>query len=81
MNISIDKRTQEFVDRILRSGRYGTASDVIREGLRLLEERERKLQALRETLDHSIAQGGEVTEAELDAALEAKAAQLAKEGF
>jgi antitoxin ParD1/3/4 len=39
------------------------------------------LQALRETLDHSIAQGGEVTEAELDAALEAKAAQLAKEGF
>jgi antitoxin ParD1/3/4 len=81
MNISIDKRSQELVDKILRSGRYATASEVIREGLRLLEERDRKLQALRETLDNSIAQGGEVTEEELDAALEAKAAQLAKEGF
>jgi antitoxin ParD1/3/4 len=81
MNISIDKRSQELVDKILRSGRYATASEVIREGLRLLEERDRKLQALRETLDNSIAQGGEVTEEELDAALEAKVAQLAKEGF
>jgi antitoxin ParD1/3/4 len=81
MNISIDKRSQELVDKILRSGRYATASEVVREALRLLEERDRKLQALRETLDNSIAQGGEVTEEELDAALEAKAAQLTKEGF
>jgi antitoxin ParD1/3/4 len=81
MNISIDERWQEFVDRIVQSGRYGSASEVVREGLRLLEERERKLQALRDTLDRSIAQGGEVTEAELDAAIEAKAAQLTKEGF
>ena len=81
MNISIDERWQEFVDRIVESGRYGSASEVVREGLRLLEERERKLQALREKLDRSIAQGGEVTEAELDAAIEAKAAQLTKEGL
>jgi antitoxin ParD1/3/4 len=81
MNISIDKHWQDFVDRIVQSGRYGSASEVVREGLRLLEERERKLQALRDTLDRSIAQGGEVTEAELDAAIEAKAAQLTKEGF
>jgi antitoxin ParD1/3/4 len=57
------------------------ASEVVREGLRLVEEREAALQALRAMLDASIAAGGEASDAEIDTALEAKAAQLAKEGF
>jgi antitoxin ParD1/3/4 len=44
------------------------------------EERDARLNALRAMLKRSMAEGGEVTEEELDAALEAKAAQLAKEG-
>ena len=81
MNVSIDDRWRSFVDQMVKSGRYDSASEVIREGLRLVEERETKLQALREMLEHSIAQGGDVTDAELDAALDAKAAELQKEGF
>lgn len=81
MNVSIGERWETFVDRIVREGRYGSASEVVREGLRLVEEREAKLKALRRMLDASIAAGGEVAESDIDAALAAKAAQLGKEGF
>lgn len=50
-------------------------------GLRLVEEREARLQALRRTLDDSIAEGGGRTEDEVTAALDAEAARLAQEGF
>ena len=58
MNVSIGERWEAFVDSALRAGRYGSASEIVREGLRLVEEREVKLQALRNTLDASIARGG-----------------------
>lgn len=58
MNVSIGERWESFVDSALKAGRYGSASEIVREGLRLVEEREAKLQALRETLDASIARGG-----------------------
>ena len=81
MNVSIGKRWEAFVERIVRTGRYSSASEVIREGLRLVEEREARLKALRAMLDASIAAGGEASDADIDNALEAKAAQLTKEGF
>jgi antitoxin ParD1/3/4 len=81
MNVSIGERWQEFVDRVVKDGRYGSASEVVREGLRLVEEREAKLAALRATLDVSIAQGGEVTDEELDAAIAAKSAELKNNGY
>ena len=80
MNVSIGQRWQGFVERVVSEGRYGSASEVVREGLRLVEEREAKLLALRATLDASIAQGGEVTDGELDAALSAKGAELRAKG-
>jgi antitoxin ParD1/3/4 len=81
MNVSIGERWETFVDRIVREGRYGSASEVVREGLRLVEEREAKLKALRRMLEASIAAADEASEADIDAALAAKAAQLTKEGF
>ncbi|MGK9236120.1 type II toxin-antitoxin system ParD family antitoxin [Inquilinus limosus] len=81
MNVSVGDRWERFVETLVKGGRYGSASEVVREGLRLVEERETKLRALQETLDRSIAEGGEVDEAELDAALAAKAAELAKAGY
>jgi antitoxin ParD1/3/4 len=59
MNVSLGERWESFVDTILKTGRYGSASEVVREGLRLVEEREAKLQALRETVAESLRQGGE----------------------
>ncbi len=40
MNVSLTPELEEFVQSRVASGRYQTASEVVREGLRLLEERE-----------------------------------------
>jgi len=39
-----------FIDRQVRTGRYGTASDVVRAGLRLLEDHETRVKALEAAL-------------------------------
>ncbi len=40
----------DFVDGQVKSGRYASASDVVRAGLRLLEEHDDRARALREAL-------------------------------
>jgi len=74
MNVSLGERWEGFVDTVLKAGRYGSASEVVREGLRLVEERETKLAVLRETLNASIARGGahsdDAVGAHIDAALD-----------
>jgi antitoxin ParD1/3/4 len=76
MNVSIGDRWQGFVDRVVTDGRYASASEVVREGLRLVGEREAKLVSLRTMLNASIAAGGEVTDAELDDAIAKQSAEL-----
>ncbi len=62
-------------------GHYDSADDVVGEGLRLLAEQEARRQILRETLNASIAAGGQAREAEIDAALEAASRDLVARGF
>ena len=81
MNVSLSERWEGFVANIVEQGRYGSASEVVREGLRLVEEREAKLIALRATLDTSIKRGGSLSDDDITKALEAKSVQLAKSGF
>jgi antitoxin ParD1/3/4 len=49
-SISLGDHFSDFVDASVESGRFSSASDVVRAGLRLLEERETRLQALRNAL-------------------------------
>jgi antitoxin ParD1/3/4 len=41
-NINLTERLDRFVEKTVGSGRYGNASEVVREGLRLLEQREQE---------------------------------------
>ena len=61
MNVSVGDRWESFVQDVVKAGRYGSASEVVREGLRLVEEREEKLRALRDRVNASIARGGAYT--------------------
>lgn len=70
MNVSIGQRWEAFVASAVETGRYGSASEVVREGLRLVEEREARLQALRDTLNAAIDEGGSHTGDEIAAAIE-----------
>jgi len=81
MNVSIGERWTSFVEDIVKSGRYASASEVIREGLRLVEEREAKLQALRDTINASIEAGGHNNDEDVTRALDSLDAELARDGY
>lgn len=50
---NLGKHFDDYVDELVKSGRYETRDDVLREGLRLIEVRERRLAEL----DAELAQG------------------------
>ncbi len=56
-SISIGDHFARFVNQQVKSGRFGTASEVVRAGLRLLEEEEQKMAALRKALDEGEQSG------------------------
>ena len=47
MNVSLTQELEQIVNKKVSSGMYQTASEVVREGLRLLVERDRRLESLR----------------------------------
>lgn len=46
-SLTLGAHWEEFIEREVASGRYASASDVMRAALRELEERNQKLEALR----------------------------------
>jgi antitoxin ParD1/3/4 len=71
MNVSLTPELEQFVNRKVESGKYQTASEVIRDGLRLLLEREelhqKKLDALRREIAIGIEQADQGKVAPLNA--------------
>ena len=57
MNVSLTPQLEQFVRAKVDSGRYLSASEVVREGLRLLEERDRVYQARLADLQKEITIG------------------------
>ncbi len=61
INVSLTAELEAFVEGAVKSGRYGSASEAVREGLRLLQEREAKFLRLRRDIQDGI-DSGEATE-------------------
>jgi antitoxin ParD1/3/4 len=57
MNISLTPELEEFVAKQVESGTYQTASEVVREGLRLLRERDDLNRQKKEELRKALAVG------------------------
>jgi antitoxin ParD1/3/4 len=59
MNVSLTAELEKFVDRKVGSGRYNSASEVVREALRLLEEhdqaRSAQIAVFNKELGHRLA--------------------------
>ncbi|ONG53218.1 antitoxin [Pseudoroseomonas deserti] len=70
-SMSLGDHFAEFIDRQVEGGRYGSASDVVRAGLRLLEENEAKLAALQAALVDG-EKSGPATAFDFDAFLDRK---------
>lgn len=49
-SIALGGHFDGFINLLLQSGRYSSTSEVVRAGLRLLEEREQKIGLLRQAL-------------------------------
>ncbi|MFN3555256.1 MAG: type II toxin-antitoxin system ParD family antitoxin [Bacteroidales bacterium] len=56
-SISLGTYFDQFIQNSITSGRYKNASEVVRAGLRLLEEEENKFHLLREAIDVGIDSG------------------------
>ena len=72
-SISLGQHFDSFVSEQLKGGRYASASEVVRAGLRLLEEEETKLATLRKMLhEGEESPGAEYSLAELIEELDAE---------
>jgi antitoxin ParD1/3/4 len=56
-SVSLGDYFEDFVENRIAEGRYKNASEVLRAGLRLLEEEENKLVALKSAIQEGITSG------------------------
>jgi len=70
-SVSLGAHFQTFIDGQMADGRYGSASEVVRAGLRLLESQEARMAALRAALAQGVASGF-VDDFDFDAFIEEK---------
>lgn len=84
MNVSLTEELEELVQEKVRSGMYSSASEVIREALRLLKEqdqiRQMRLEELRKEIAIGVAQAdrGELEELDVEAIIADGHARLAR---
>jgi antitoxin ParD1/3/4 len=56
-SITLGNHFDDFIAKQLATGRFGSASEVVRAGLRMLEDAETRIETLRNMLDEGEASG------------------------
>ncbi|HZV69540.1 MAG TPA: type II toxin-antitoxin system ParD family antitoxin [Saprospiraceae bacterium] len=56
-SISLGDHFEDFIESTVRNGRFNNASEVVRAGLRLLEDEENRIIALRNAIQEGIDSG------------------------
>lgn len=56
-SVALGAHFEDFIQTSIASGRYNNASEVVRSGLRLLEEQEQKIVALRSAINEGLTSG------------------------
>lgn len=54
-SVSLGAHFEGLIKGLLASGRYNNASEVVRDGLRMIEERERRMAALDASIERGLA--------------------------
>lgn len=55
ISADLGARLESYVSKLVESGRYGSKSEVLREGVRLVEEREKRLAVLDAEIERGLA--------------------------
>lgn len=55
ISADLGQQLEAFVARLVESGRYGSKSEVLREGVRLIQDRETQLAALDAVIERAVA--------------------------
>jgi len=55
ISANLGQQLEAFVSRLVKTGRYGSKSEVLREGVRLIQEREAQLAALDTVIGRALA--------------------------
>lgn len=50
-SVTLGDHFEDIIEKSIQSGRYSSASEVIRAGLRLVDEREQKIRILRDAIE------------------------------
>ena len=56
-SVALGNHFEDFIQASIHSGRYNNASEVVRSGLRLLEEQEQKMAVLRSAIQEGLDSG------------------------
>jgi antitoxin ParD1/3/4 len=55
MTVDLGPQLEKFVNEMIESGRYGSKSEVLREGVRLVQDREARLAHLKAAIEKGLA--------------------------
>ncbi len=69
MSYSVGSYFEDFIKTQVEIGRYNNASEVVREGLRLIEQRELKFLQLKDHVESALEKGGDNSDEEVESFL------------